>query len=64
MIRTWSYSVVPAGTSVAVEVEGGFMRTQAPCDGLLAECEDTSVFIPATDILAAARALRKLEKTK
>jgi hypothetical protein len=38
---------VTKGGEISVEVEGGFVRRQAPCDGIAIETETQSVFVPA-----------------
>jgi hypothetical protein len=38
---------VAKGGEISVEVEGGFVRRQAPCDGVSIETESQSFFVPA-----------------
>ncbi len=38
---------VVAGGPISVEVEGGWVRRTAPCDGIAIETETASFFVPA-----------------
>ncbi len=38
---------VRAGDTIVVEVEGGVVRREAPCDGVVYEGDTASIFVPS-----------------
>lgn len=50
---------VRAGDEIIVEVEGGFVRRPAPCDGLAVETADRELFLPAAAVTHAMKLLTK-----
>jgi hypothetical protein len=51
-------AAIRKGQLATFEVEGGFVRRPAPCDGLLIETRSTTIFLPLSKIQKAVSALR------
>ncbi len=50
---------VPKGGEISVQVEGGFVRRAAPCDGIAIETDERSFFVPAEKLEEALAKLRQ-----
>lgn len=50
---------ITKGQIATFEVEGGYARKPAPCDGLLIESAKATVFIPATEAIKALKTLQR-----
>jgi hypothetical protein len=55
----WEVSAIRKGQLATFEVEGGFSRRAAPCDGLLVETSTTNILVPLTEV---AKTLNQLKK--
>ncbi len=51
---------VRAGDTISVEVQGGFVRREAPSDGVVIETPDRDIFVPAEALIEALRALGRI----
>jgi hypothetical protein len=50
---------IRAGQLATFEVDGGFVRRPAPCDGLYIETSKTTILLPAGEVLKAMTELIK-----
>lgn len=51
---------VREGEEIIVQVEGGFVRRPAPCDGVSVQTPERDLFVPADELEAALRQIGRL----
>jgi hypothetical protein len=61
MTRPYTLTAVREGQTAtfACDDNTGWQRRPVPCDGLLIEGDDTTVFIPCAEVLEALNTFRK-----